>query len=673
MKYRLLPLYVVLALAVSVSTTFAQNPPPPPPPPDSIKQDSLLKKLQADSLAKLLQQDSLLKKLQADSLAILVQQDSARRALLQADSARLARERYIRDSIRAFRTADSIKAPLAKFASPPDYETSSRLRFDRHEILSSGALYLTDLLERVPGVTGFRSGWLTGVHTTAYRGDFSRVRIFVDGIELDGTGPREHGVVDEVMLPLWTLETIEIERTASEVRVWCRTISPDRTTPYSRVDILTGDLNTNAFRGIFMRRFGNDAAFQLGGHQLSTQRGRAVGSGTGSGGQAGSGGSTGDGDQQVYSARLGWARKKWSIDGFAVTTSLHRDITAALEGYKSLPVFDGGRREAYVRAAWGDQSAGPWLLAMQGYSRARVGGVETSGSSGTESTTPDTVFNGTQTVLGGGFSRGALSVSVIDRFRSTDSASGHSPVLRADWETGALSAGVYLERTSYDSTKRGELFVRARPTSWSVFTVSQSVRRPDDSTAFVNEGGTLAEGALRFRGRWAGAGIMRTGESITASPVMLGAAQTDLIIPATIGALFSLRGPVYKAVSVDMQGVMFNRTAFGRPKTRFYTELRLATNWLSRFPRGEFSVDARLRHEMRSAVPFYYGTDEAGESIVRSTESKQLLNAMLEIRIQQATLFYQFRNLTGAAYTQIPGIVMPPTVQMYGVRWEFWN
>ena len=43
-----------------------------------------------------------------------------------------------------------------------------------------------------------------------------------------------------------------------------------------------------------------------------------------------------------------------------------------------------------------------------------------------------------------------------------------------------------------------------------------------------------------------------------------------------------------------------------------------------------------------------------------------MLTGLLEIRIQSATLFYQYRNLTGAAYEQIPGLTMPPAVQMYG-------
>ena len=58
---------------------------------------------------------------------------------------------------------------------------------------------------------------------------------------------------------------------------------------------------------------------------------------------------------------------------------------------------------------------------------------------------------------------------------------------------------------------------------------------------------------------------------------------------------------------------------------------------------------------------------------VRITERANVVTGLLELRIQRATLFYQYRNLTGGAYEQIRGITMPPAVQTYGVRWEFWN
>jgi hypothetical protein len=104
------------------------------------------------------------------------------------------------------------------------------------------------------------------------------------------------------------------------------------------------------------------------------------------------------------------------------------------------------------------------------------------------------------------------------------------------------------------------------------------------------------------------------------------------------------------------------------------TELALISDWRRRFPKGQFSINLRLWHDVRGGIPFFYGAEEGtGTPVVRITEEAQVITGLLELRIQQATLFYQYRNLTGGSYEQIRGITMPPAVQMYGVRWEFWN
>ena len=45
----------------------------------------------------------------------------------------------------------------------------------------------------------------------------------------------------------------------------------------------------------------------------------------------------------------------------------------------------------------------------------------------------------------------------------------------------------------------------------------------------------------------------------------------------------------------------------------------------------------------------------------------------MPIRVLSAVVSYQFRNLLGERYTQVPGFAAPRQTQFYGVRWEFWN
>ena len=50
-----------------------------------------------------------------------------------------------------------------------------------------------------------------------------------------------------------------------------------------------------------------------------------------------------------------------------------------------------------------------------------------------------------------------------------------------------------------------------------------------------------------------------------------------------------------------------------------------------------------------------------------------MLSALLEIRLLDATISYQFRNLLAQRFQTVPGYEMPRQTQYYGVRWTFWN
>ena len=103
-----------------------------------------------------------------------------------ADSARArARADSIRADRLARRAADSIKAPLARAEMPAQTDIGDRYRWTRDELFSTGALTLGELLGRIPGVVNYASGWIATPHTNTYGGDFRRIRLFYDGIELD--------------------------------------------------------------------------------------------------------------------------------------------------------------------------------------------------------------------------------------------------------------------------------------------------------------------------------------------------------------------------------------------------------------------------------------------------------------------------------------------------------
>lgn len=592
--------------------------------------------------------------------------DSAAIARAAADSVRNALAQARVDSVYRAKLVDTIKAPLAHFEKPDQPELHDRLTFNRQEIMSSGAVTLADVLDRVPGVTTYRSRWLAGLHTAAYNGDFQRVRVFFDGVERDAIEARNGGVLDLTDIPIFTLDEIRIERTAGEVRVWLRGWTVRRTTPFTRVDIVTGDLNTNGFRGLFGKRFSNGLSFQFVGQQMASQSGR-VSAFTASEAATGSG----DGDVKYVDLRLGWARGRITADVHGIASSRTRDPQTARKDFTNLPAFKGARREGYARLAYGDSLQGLWSHVMVGALRTRLSGIASTAADRDTTLSADTSRTRMQQIVAVGYRTPRWHVSLLDRMRPVSGTVFHAPAIRAGIGTERFGALAYVERRALDSLHQREVSLWARPTSWLRVVVSQSNREPQNDTLKPAFGTTRAEAAVRFKRLWFGGGVIREGATTYASPVLFTAPAATLPSTEAIGLMGSVRGALYKDISYDMQIIKWDAAQYSRPTFSLRNEVALQTNWLSRFPKGEFTINLRLIHDVREPVPFFWsGTPGQTQ---RVADDAQVVTALLEIRIQSATLFYQYRNLTGRAYEQLPGLTMPPAVQIYGVRWDFWN
>ena len=597
--------------------------------------------------------------------------DTVPKRSVASDSVVFAREVARADSVKRAIAGDTIKAPLARFERPDDFESTTRLRFSREEILSSGAVNLVDVLDRVPGVTTYRSGWIAGVHAASFAGDTRRIRVFMDGVEMDAIEPRNGNALDFTDIPLWTLDELIVERAAGEVRIWLRSWTVERTTPYTRADIFTGDLNTNAFRGVFARRWRNGLLLQLGGQQVATQTGR-VNAFTG----AESGGGRGDGTVQGFMARVGWSARRLSVDAFANATSRERDPHTAREGFTSLLPYKGARRDAYVRVGYGDTLRGFWSHAIVGVVRTRlegIGAVVASTDTGAVAET-DTIRGRTQQVMAAGYRASGWSVSLTNRVRPINGTVFHAPAFRARVGGSRIAIGAFAERSGADSTTRVDVAARAQPFSWLQLTGAHSIRTIDSLTGRLGSRTVRAEAAFKVARLWLGGGVIRDGASTFESPTIVGTPSARIAAVPAQGVLVSATGRLYKDVRLDVQAIRWDGAQYNRPQLHVRTELALISEWRRRFPRGEFSVNARLWHELRNGVPFLYSAANGGDSPdIRITERANVVTGLLELRIQRATLFYQYRNLTGGAYEQIRGITMPPAVQLYGVRWEFWN
>ena len=587
-----------------------------------------------------------------------------------ADSARAdsARARARADSIRAVRlarkVADSVKVPLTRAEMPMLVDIGDRYQWSRDELFSSGALTLGELLGRIPGVTGFASGWIATPQTNTYVGDFRRIRVFYDGVELDPLDVRVGPMHDFASIPMWTLQDLAVERAAEELRVYIRSWQVEKTTPVTRVDVATGDLSTNSYRGFFGRRFSNGMALQVGAQQYSTQDPKAGG----------------DGDHLGLLGRFGWAKNRWSADAMFVRTRRTRteqlreipDDGAALG--ENLPGLEAARTDAYARVGYGSIDGPYWLQIIAATSRF----AETNEKTATTTPTPGLPFTGDtvdttasrgQYIASGGAKLFGASVSATGRLRLFRGLWFLTPSARLSYERGMVALSGFVEQQVADSTFRGDVSVRLRPLPFLAIGGSlgrtsgiENSERPP-SLAYRGEVG-LKVGRL-----WATGGVMSIDTLEIPAPI----AYDTLYQPAALGAhrttFATLRGPIWKAVGLN---VVAQKSPAGLPYIPEYqvrSELYASTSWLSRFPEGNFHILASVAHDYRTQVtfPVLEGAPPQESSQYR------VISTLLELRLYDAVISWQYRNVMGEIYSVIPGFTAPRAINYYGVRWDFFN
>jgi hypothetical protein len=566
------------------------------------------------------------------------QRDSAMRARL----ARLA--------------ADSIKTPLARAEMPQLVDVARPvMRWDRDSLFATGALTLLDLLERIPGLTAFRAGWMATPMIGAYLGDIGRVRVFYDGMEIDGLDPRMDGVIDLGSIQLWTAEEVRVERAADEIRVHVRTWRAQRTTPYTRADVATGDQETNLYRGFFGRRFQRGEALQLSAQQVSTTPARFGGSS----------------NHAAVHARVGWAKKWWRVDATLLRSNPDRGTIRALtrpDFRDSVTAVAATETNAYVRVAYGDPESGPWAQLMAGAQEYKFGG-QPAPTTGTEPVPdPDTARFQAQYVLAGGVTWRGIRISATDRFRTLEGEHYHSPMVRASFASRLFSASALAEMRGIDADVRAEGTVRLAPLSFIAIGGALATRLPDNARGVSAATTARAEGAVRVGELWLGGGVIRRADTPLVPPSIYSPRFVPQAEGQATGALASIRGRVWGPFYADASAIRWqDGGGFYRPQYQTRSEVYVATTLPKRFPSGNFGLLASLLHEYRSHTffPTVAGADRAG--------GYRVLSGLIEIRILQAVLTYQYRNLLVEDYVTVPDYLMPRQSQFYGVRWEFWN
>ena len=555
---------------------------------------------------------------------------------------------------------DTIQAPFGRSVGPRTADIGPQYQWNREEMFASGALTVADLLERVPGMTGFRSGWLASPKFTALNGDLNRVRLYYDGIEMDNLDPVSAPLLDLTTVELWTLESVQVERFANELKVHLRSWRVDRTNPYTRTDVFTGDEDTNLYRGFYGKRFGSGAGLQLAGQQFSTRAARLGGGG----------------DALSFMARAGIARRMWSIDAFGLRrgSSRTRQPTFSTTDGLSIRDFDGKHDLYYVRAALGNPTGGASAQVIGSYMRfadrsPHVSAAEAFSNMLVADTT-DTTTSRYQYVGAVGYSRGAVRASLQDRVRAFDEETYHTPAARLEVAGARGVASLYAESNQFSRATRADVIGRFTPLPFVAIAGAYSVSEPFDSVSSSAPPPWKAarlEVGIRLFNPWLIGGFITRDTAVLVGPQLVDTAYQAVPIGKRQGMYAGLRGTLFKDVNVDIVGTRWDSAGYYQPRYQARSEVNITTRWMSRFPSGNFGLKIAFIHEYRDRVNF------PTPSGLRTTRASGIMNGLVEIRILRGVASYQIRNIAGENYQMFPDFFMHRTINLYGIRWEFWN
>ena len=551
---------------------------------------------------------------------------------------------------------DTLKASIGRFADPALYEIGPQYEWNRTQLFATGAFTLVDVLDRIPGLTTFRSGWLSTPQTAMYAGDFQRVRVFYDGVEIDNLDTRTGGVIDLASVPIWSLEHLSIERAANETRIYMRSWRVDNTDPYTRADVATGNEETNLYRGFYGKRFDNGGVLQFAGQQYGVTSPRFAGSG----------------DALSLLTRVGIAKKGWSLDAFMLRHHPTRDMQRPVGESGRPPILglDATYTDAYLRAAIGGVDGGPWAqltVASLGYK----GTTEPNRTIGAEiiADTLERRTSESQYNLSAGMTLGPFRLEALDRLRALGGETYNAVSGRADIVSPMGTISGFVERDAFRNTFKADAGIRAQPLPFLAFSGSIGQSTPLESGIGSPSAGTSLRGeaAVRVFGPWMAAGLIRADNPDGLAPLV----YDTLFLPTRAGQVtgktISIRGPIVAGFGIDAWAAQWDDSVAYLPRYQSRSEINYANDFARRFPRGDFALRVAGIYEYRSHVDFPLA---AGD--VRAPVSKTV-SALLEIRILRAIISYQQRNIMGYQYSVIPGFEMPRVLANYGVRWEFWN
>jgi TonB-dependent receptor-like protein len=557
----------------------------------------------------------------------------------------------------------------------------TRLVIDRDSILWHGAETVSDLLTRVPGVYLLRGGWAGRPELPAYQAHgATSVSYLLDGIPYYPLG-QDSVMVDPSMLPLSFIDRIEIERIPGQLRVWLFTRRNDRSAPYSRIGIASGDLQIARYQGQLEKRSakGPGVALAFDHFDVPVQQGQ---SGAYSNTQA--------------RIRLEYLRSEHAgaeLQFFRNSPERDAVLSAGSSGDTLSHARKGSRGDLSARVflAPGSNGLGPrldvvasrstWHDEIQKDSVPVVSDrLDSLGAVIGQDTTYDLFPQHRAVTQLGAVAGYRLPAASLDA--SLFWRSAWTPLeLRAHGAVAPLSRAslsldaVYLRhegsRSSRWVTARGGLTLPLGLTASAVWRRGSEVMLPmlrDDSAQTVDDRSvSLAwqssfaelEGSFTTNGRFRPAGYAQYPALVRLAPTP----RTDWL---------SVSGRVAPRQWLILSGWFSTPRIVrpeGQPPNHALVQATVQSKFLPTFKSGIFNLKLQVSMERWGAGVL--GQDSAGTQL--SLPAATFFRGFLGLQIGSFTAYYDRYNMQGSEKAYVPGLPVPKYAQTFGVRWEFAN
>ena len=540
---------------------------------------------------------------------------------------------------------------------PPEEAPGVRV-WDLDALIRSPAFTLRELLAPLAGAIPQRTGDFGSPQGMVFEGMAGgRLRVFLDGMEqlsIDGSVP------DLAQISLAGVEEVHLSTQGGETRVHLRTIQAREPQPQSMVEVGTGDLDTNFFRGSFVHPDAFGGGINLAFERIDT-RGRA--------------------DEQDGTLQAIWLRYFRPLgERFALSGQYRRRTAETVFQDLAPPATRRSDLSLSFRARLGEGVT------------AEAFAVRTSLDLSEDSIVAENLrvrqFGGRV-----GVERGPFALRAETRY--IDGAAGDQPSLRADADLSyAGRLGGVAGRVGFDRFEGGNRTVQG-VSAWTGRLLGLSAYASWDSgergwtpllaRALERQPDSLEVAPLTGSDRTA----LRAGLRFDLGPVGLDAAwlrtEVDSVLPLGNRVdLGTASFPGDEATGYEVSGRValwprgvaatgsfqsWESEGFYRPERIYRGGLTFARTF---YPTGNLEFNAGFLVEGRDGMLLPLADPLTGDPT--RVPFYQSWNAHLMIRVVTVRLFLRWENLFLRQNNQdLPGRLLPTTRVMYGVRWTLRN